>query len=57
MAFMVAYTVAAIGPVSLGALRDATGDFRASFLVLTGLAVVEMAIVTRLTPARRHAGV
>jgi CP family cyanate transporter-like MFS transporter len=57
MAFMVAYTVAAIGPVSLGALRDATGDFRASFLVLTALAVVEMVIVTRLTPARRHAGV
>jgi len=57
MAFLVAYTVAAVGPVSLGALRDVTGDFRAAFLVLAGLAVLELGISATLSPARREAGV
>ena len=57
MAFLVAYTVAAVGPVSLGALRDVTGDFRAAFCVLAGLGVVELGFASRFSPARRRTGV
>jgi CP family cyanate transporter-like MFS transporter len=57
MAFLVAYTLAAGGPAALGALRDATGTFTAAFLVLAGLAVVELAVATAFSPGRRQRGV
>ncbi|MFL6137118.1 MAG: MFS transporter [Frankiaceae bacterium] len=57
MAFLVAYSLAAVGPAALGALRDATGTFTAAFLVLAGLGMVELALATAFSPARRQRGV
>ncbi|HLZ38724.1 MAG TPA: MFS transporter [Mycobacteriales bacterium] len=54
MVFLVSYTAAAAAPVLVGALRDATGGFTVPFGLLTGLAVVELALATRLGP--RHRG-
>ena len=53
MVLFVSYTVAAWGPTTMGAVRDATGGFRAVWAVLLGLAVVQTMLVTRFrrTPA------
>lgn len=40
MAFLVGYTLAAVGPVALGRLTDLTGGYRASFLVLGTVGIV-----------------
>jgi MFS transporter, CP family, cyanate transporter len=53
MVFLVGYTAAAAAPVVVGALRDATGGFRAPFALLTVLAVLQATIGTRLGPERR----
>ena len=52
MAFLVSYTIAAAGPLLLGALRDATGGFRVPFLVLLVTGVLQLGVVTRLRPGR-----
>jgi CP family cyanate transporter-like MFS transporter len=52
MAFLVSYTIAAAGPILLGALRDATGGFRVPFLVLLVTGVLQLGVVTRLRPGR-----
>jgi CP family cyanate transporter-like MFS transporter len=53
MVFLVGYTTAAVAPVAVGALRDATGGFRAPFALLTIMAVMQAAFGTRLGPERR----
>ncbi len=52
MAFLVSYTIAAAGPLLLGALRDATGGFRVPFLLLLVTGVLQLGLVTRLRPGR-----
>jgi MFS family permease len=39
MTFFVGYVVAAVGPVAVGALRDATGGYAVSFVALAALSV------------------
>lgn len=57
MGFLVAYSFAAIGPVVIGAVHDVTGSFTAAFAVLAALGVVEWALTSVFSPARRRAGV
>ena len=51
MAFFFGYSVAAIGPVLLGFLADATGGYEVPFLTLTALAV--LALLLGLAAANR----
>jgi MFS transporter, CP family, cyanate transporter len=53
MTFLVCYSTAAVAPVLVGALRDATGAYAAPFGLLAVLACGELAIATRLRPALR----
>ncbi len=57
MAFLFGYGVAAIGPVLLGYLAEATGGYRIPFLALTGLGLVALAFgvaaAARTVRARR----
>jgi CP family cyanate transporter-like MFS transporter len=55
MAFLISYSIAATGPLLLGALRDATGGFRVPFLVLLATAILQLGVVTRLRPGRSAA--
>jgi MFS transporter, CP family, cyanate transporter len=52
---LVGYTVAAVGPVVLGAVRDTTGSFFVAGWLLVGVAVVMLAATSLLSP-RRLAG-
>ena len=51
--FLVGYTVAAIAPVLIGAMRDVTGGFTAAFGLLTAMAVLQLWLGRRLGPERR----
>jgi MFS transporter, CP family, cyanate transporter len=51
--FLVGYTVAAIAPVLIGAMRDVTGGFTAAFGLLTAMAVLQLWVGRRLGPERR----
>jgi CP family cyanate transporter-like MFS transporter len=53
MVFLVGYTSAAVAPVVVGALRDATGGFTVPFALLAVMAVAELAMATRLGPRHR----
>jgi MFS transporter, CP family, cyanate transporter len=53
LVFLVGYTVAAIAPVLIGALRDLTGGFTVPFGVLTAMAVLQIWLSSRLGPERR----
>jgi CP family cyanate transporter-like MFS transporter len=53
MTFLVCYSAAAVAPVLVGALHDATGAYAAPFGLLALLACVELAIATRFRPALR----
>jgi CP family cyanate transporter-like MFS transporter len=53
MAFLVAYSIAATGPVLLGGLRDLTGSFTVPFLVLIAVDVMQLGLVARLRPGLR----
>ncbi|MHB1738944.1 MAG: MFS transporter [Actinomycetes bacterium] len=53
MAFLVSYSVAAIGPAVVGYLRDVTGGFTVPWTVLLGLSLVELALVWPLRPGRQ----
>jgi CP family cyanate transporter-like MFS transporter len=55
MVFLVGYTVAAVAPVAVGALRDATGGFSVPFGLLAAMAVLQAVIGTRLGPEHRGA--
>lgn len=52
MAFLASYSIAAAGPLLLGALRDVTGGFRVPFLLLLATGVLQLGLVTRLRPGR-----
>ena len=51
--FLVGYTVAAIAPVLIGAIRDLTGGFTVAFALLTAMAVLQVWLGSRLGPERR----
>lgn len=51
MAQSVGYTLAALGPIAVGALHDATGGWRTPLLVLIALAIVDL--VAALAASRR----
>jgi CP family cyanate transporter-like MFS transporter len=50
MAFFVGYACAAAGPLLVGALRDAAGDFHLAFGLLGGLTVLMLWPIARLRP-------
>ena len=52
MAFLVSYTVASLGPTTMGALRDLSGAYSTIWLVLAGLMVVQIGAALVLHPAR-----
>jgi len=52
MAFFVSYTVASFGPASMGAVRDLTHGFHATWLVLATLMVVQAGLVLLMRPGR-----
>jgi CP family cyanate transporter-like MFS transporter len=52
MAFFVSYTVASLGPASMGAVRDLTHGFHATWLVLASLMVVQAGLVLLMRPGR-----
>jgi len=49
---LVGYTFAAVGPVVLGAVRDATGSFVVAGWLLVGVATVMLAATSLLSPRR-----
>jgi cyanate permease len=48
----VGYLMSAIAPATLGATRDATGNFSATMLLLVAVSVVMLAISMTLSPLR-----
>jgi CP family cyanate transporter-like MFS transporter len=52
MAFFVGYACAAVGPVTVGGLRDATGDFHLGFGLLAAVAALMLLPISRLSPRR-----
>lgn len=50
MGFLVGYVVASFGPVTMGAIRDATGGFHAVWAVLAGFVVAQVAVCVALRP-------
>ena len=54
VAFLFSYSLASLGPVWFGALRDETGGFDAPWLVLLILALIQGAYVVLMSPARRR---
>src|SRR4029453_3039232 len=51
--FLVGYSVAAIAPVLIGAMRGVTGGFTVSFGLLTAMAILQLWLARRLGPERR----
>ena len=51
------YIVSALGPLALGAARDATGNFQASLWLLVVVAFSLVACCLLLTPRRLHHGI
>jgi CP family cyanate transporter-like MFS transporter len=51
MAFFVGYGCAALAPMLVGILRDATADFRLAFILLAAAATLTIAPITRLQKA------
>ncbi len=54
MTFMLGYAVAALAPLAVGALHDRFGGFGVPFAALALVALMQLAMATRLAP--RHAG-
>lgn len=52
MALMVAFLLGAAGPLVIGALHDATGNYTTGFVLLLGIAVATLAVVPVLRPGR-----
>jgi CP family cyanate transporter-like MFS transporter len=52
---LVGYMLAAVGPVVLGGVRDATGSFVVAGWLLVGVAVLMLAATSMLSPRRLHA--
>lgn len=54
---LIGYTLAAISPVALGIVRDATGNFRGVVWILVAISVAMIPLALALNPARlRSAG-
>jgi cyanate permease len=51
------YLIAGFGPVVLGLVRDATGDFGAMIWLLVALSAVLVAACLALTPTRLQRGI
>lgn len=51
------YVISSLGPVVLGLIRDATGDFATSILLLVALAAILVGSCLTLTPGRLRRGV
>ncbi len=56
MAFLVSYGLASLGPTVMGAVHDATGGFRAVWVTLLAVGLVQMALSLRARPSRRRVG-
>jgi CP family cyanate transporter-like MFS transporter len=56
MAFLISYSLASLGPTTMGAIRDATGGFDAVWLSLVGVMLVQLALVRQLRPGLRRVG-
>ena len=54
MAFLVSYSVASIGPLAMGLLRDVTGGLSPVWAVLAGVGVVQGLVVLRMRPDLRR---
>ncbi|WP_353953757.1 MFS transporter [Knoellia sp. S7-12] len=52
MAFLMSYSVASMGPTTMGAVRDLTGGYSAIWLVLALLMLVQLAATLTLKPSR-----
>jgi CP family cyanate transporter-like MFS transporter len=50
MAFFFSYTLASLGPATMGAVRDATGGFEAVWMLLTVLMLGQLALAWLLRP-------
>lgn len=57
MAFLVGYSVAALGPTTVGLLRDLTGGYGTGWALLILLGAAQLALALEFTPARRVRGV
>ena len=52
MAFLLSYTVASLGPTTMGAVRDLSGGYETLWLVLALLMLVQVGVALVLNPAR-----
>ncbi|GGB67844.1 hypothetical protein N798_15070 [Knoellia flava TL1] len=52
MAFLVSYTVASMGPTTMGAVRDLSGDYSSIWLVLALLMLAQLGLALLLRPGR-----
>jgi cyanate permease/uridine kinase len=52
MAFLVSYTIASLGPTTMGAVRDLTGSYSSIWLVLACLMFAQLAVALTLKPGR-----
>jgi CP family cyanate transporter-like MFS transporter len=56
MGFLVGYGVASVGPLAMGAIRDASGAFEAVWIVLGALMLPQLVICVALRPRLRKVG-
>jgi MFS transporter, CP family, cyanate transporter len=56
MGFLVGYGVASVGPLAMGALRDATGGFEVVWVVLAALMLPQLVICWTLRPGLAKVG-
>ncbi len=52
LVFLFSYSLASLGPLAFGAVRDVTDSFRGAYVLLLGLALVQLSLVPRLRPGR-----
>ncbi|HKG04035.1 MAG TPA: MFS transporter [Conexibacter sp.] len=53
MTFLVGYSIAALAPLAVGALRDSSGGYGVPFAMLTCVAFAQLGMATRLGPRYR----
>ena len=56
MGFLVGYGIASVGPLAMGALRDATGGFEVVWVVLAALMLPQLVICWALRPGLAKVG-
>jgi CP family cyanate transporter-like MFS transporter len=54
MAFFASYSIASIGPVAMGLVRDVTGGLSLVWAVLAAFGVVQALVALRLRPGLRR---